>query len=140
MDPRAASEFLGNAALGYKIALCQRDTAIYLFILIFGLIFGVSGRKIKELRWYVWLLLGILPIALDGGTQMVSQMGLSFLSWFPVRESTPYLRVLTGALFGFFTAWLGYPLVESIVQASRMQLEKEYALTHGAVFQPERRL
>jgi uncharacterized membrane protein len=133
MDPRAASEFSGNAALGYKIALCQRDTAIYLFILIFGLIFGVSGRKIKELRWYVWLLLGILPIALDGGTQMVSQMGLSFLSWFPVRESTPYLRVLTGALFGFFTAWLGYPWLRAACKPAECSLRKSTRLRMGRI-------
>lgn len=138
-DSRAASEFIGNEILGYKVALCQRDAAIYLFILLFGLVFGASGQKIKELRWYVWLLVGIIPIALDGGTQMLSQMGLPFLSWFPTRESTPFLRALTGALFGFFTAWLGYPLVESSVYASRLQLEKQHALKHGAAFQPEKR-
>ena len=138
MDSRAASNFLGNEIMGYKTALCQRDVAIYLSILLFGLIFALSGRRIREIPWYIWVAVGIFPIALDGGTQLVSQMGLRFLSRFPVRESTPDLRVATGALFGFFTAWLGYPLVESSVQASRLQLEKRYALTHGAVILPEK--
>jgi len=139
LDNRAASEFLGSETLGYKVALCQRDTAIYTLMLLFGLIFGASGGRIKEIRWYIWVLLGILPIALDGGTQMLSQMGLAFLSWFPARESTPFLRVLTGGLFGLFTAWLGYPLVESSVQISRPQLERQYALNSGAAFEPGRR-
>ena len=137
MDFRAAADFLGNEVMGYKAALCQRDLAIYLAILLFGLIFAVSGRRIREVPWYIWVLIGILPIALDGGTQMVSQMGLPFLSWFPARESTPLLRAATGGLFGFITAWLGYPLVESSIQAGRLQLEKRHALWHGAVFVPE---
>ena len=130
-DIRAASEFLGSERMGYKLALCQRDVAIYLAILLFGLVFGLAKRGIKEIPWYIWVFLGIFPIALDGGTQLVSQLGLGFLSWFPTRESTPYLRVLSGALFGFFTAWLGYPLVESSVQDRRLQLEKQDALRRG---------
>jgi uncharacterized membrane protein len=130
-DIRAASEFLGSERMGYKLALCQRDVAIYMAILLFGLIFGLAKRGIKEIPWYIWIFLGIFPIALDGGTQLVSQLGLGFLRWFPTRESTPYLRVLSGALFGFFTAWLGYPLVESSVQDRRLQLEKQDALRRG---------
>lgn len=130
-DIRAASEFLGSERMGYKLALCQRDVAIYMAILLFGLVFGLTKRCIKEIPWYIWIFLGIFPIALDGGTQLVSQLGLGFLSWFPTRESTPYLRALSGALFGFFTAWLGYPLVESSVQDRRLQLEKQDALRRG---------
>ncbi|MEL7646020.1 MAG: DUF2085 domain-containing protein [Anaerolineaceae bacterium] len=139
LDSRAAGGFVGNDAVGYKVALCQRDVAIYFFILIFGLIFGASRRKIKEAPWYLWVVLGIIPIALDGGTQLISQMGLAFLSWFPARESTPFLRVLTGGLFGLFTAWLAYPLMESGVQDGRARLEKLHAQNSGAVFQPEER-
>ena len=41
------------------------------------------------------------------------------LGLLPYRESTPYLRVLTGGLFGFLTAWFGYPVVEETMAATR---------------------
>ena len=119
-----ASEFVGNEQVGYKIALCQRDLAIYSSMLLFGIVFGLTGRRFKPIPWYIWLAFGLLPIALDGGTQLVSQMGLGFLDWFPVRESTPFFRVLTGALFGIFTAWFGYPTMEETIQDARFELEK----------------
>jgi uncharacterized membrane protein len=57
----------------------------------------------------VWLLIGILPIALDGGTQLLSSISINP---FPVRESTPLLRTITGLLFGVMNIWLAYPYVE----------------------------
>jgi uncharacterized membrane protein len=122
----AARTFVGNEALGYKIALCQRDIAIYLAILAFGLLFSLTGKRLPPLPWYLWLLLGILPIALDGLSQLLSQPPFQF--WM-VRESTPYYRVLTGALFGFFTAWFGYPLVEeTMVETRRVMSDKQRRL------------
>lgn len=105
----AARQFVGNQEVGYKVALCERDVAIYGGILLFGIIFSLSGRRIKHLPWYLWLLVGILPIALDGFSQLLSQPPLNM---FPYRESTPLLRTVTGFLFGFTTAWFGYPIVE----------------------------
>jgi uncharacterized membrane protein len=57
----------------------------------------------------LWILLGLFPIGLDGGSQLLSY--LPFLH-FPPRESTPLLRVLTGALFGIASAWFAYPYVQ----------------------------
>ncbi len=49
----------------------------------------------------LWILIGLGPIGLDGFSQLFSQMDWSWLATiFPYRESTPFLRVLTGALFG----------------------------------------
>lgn len=105
----AARQFVGDENVGYKVALCERDVAIYGGILLFGLIFGLSGRRIKGLPWYLWILIGIVPIAIDGFSQLLSQPPLGF---FPYRESTPMLRTVSGFLFGFTTAWFGYPIVE----------------------------
>jgi uncharacterized membrane protein/glutaredoxin len=112
----AARQFLGNAALGYKMALCERDIAIYGAILLFGLLYAVTGRRLPPLPWFLWILIGIVPIGLDGFSQLISQPPISLI---PLRESTPYLRTLTGALFGFATAWFGYPLVEQTMEESR---------------------
>jgi uncharacterized membrane protein len=121
-DVFAARAFIGNEQVGYKIALCQRDIAIYGGILIFGLLFSLTGLRLKSIPWYVWFVLAIVPIGLDGFSQLLSQPPLSFL---PFRESTPTLRVLTGFMFGFFTAWFGYPLVEeSMVEMRQMTTVK----------------
>lgn len=110
-----ARQFIGNEHLGYKVALCQRDVAIYLGILAFG-VFFVFFRKVRSLPWFIWILLGIVPIGLDGITQILSQPPFSLI---PFRESTPYLRVITGFAFGFITAWFGFPSVEESMSETR---------------------
>ena len=113
----------GGQQIGYKVALCQRDVAIYASILAYGLIFAVirkDRRNIlaRPLHWTIWILLGILPIGLDGGTQLVSQFIPALNSIFPFRESTPFLRTLTGALFGLTSAWFAYPIVDESFEDS----------------------
>lgn len=127
-DMITARQFLGNESMGYKLALCQRDIAIYGAIFLFGILFALTGNKLKPLPWTLWLLLGLVPIGLDGFSQLLGQSGLGILDWIPVRESTPFLRVLTGGLFGFATAWFGYPYVEESVQETRKELQKKKAL------------
>jgi uncharacterized membrane protein len=119
-DLLAARSFVGNSQLGYKVALCERDVAIYGGILIFGILFAIFQRKIKSIHWLVWILVGIVPIGLDGFSQLFSQPPLSFI---PLRESTPLLRTVTGFLFGFMTAWFGYPYVEESMRENRRFLE-----------------
>jgi uncharacterized membrane protein len=111
-----ARTFHGNERVGYKVALCERDVAIYVGILFFGILFSLSRYRLPSLPWYLWILIGIIPIAVDGLSQLISQPPLSFLAF---RESTPLLRVLTGFLFGFTTAWFGYPVVEESMRETR---------------------
>lgn len=118
-DLWGARRYVGDDAIGYKTGLCQRDIGIYGGILLFGLVFGLTGRKIKAIPWYLWIIFGILPIGLDGVSQLISQPPLSML---PYRESTPLLRSITGLLFGFITAWFGYPLVEQSMQDTKEYL------------------
>jgi uncharacterized membrane protein len=107
---------VGNDQVGYKVALCERDIAIYVGILLFGLFYAVTGRRLFPFPWFAWILLGLFPIGLDGVSQLLSQPPFNFL---PFRESTPYLRVLTGGLFGITTAWFGYPIVEETMAETR---------------------
>jgi uncharacterized membrane protein len=126
----AARNYVGSEEMGYKIALCQRDIAIYGGILLFGLLFSITGFRLKPLPWYIWLALAIVPIGLDGFSQLLSQPPLGLL---PYRESTPFLRVLTGFLFGFLTAWFGYPLVEeTMVDTRKLMTAKRQRLNQSA--------
>lgn len=129
-DIWAAREFIGNPTLGYKVALCERDVAIYGGILLFGLVFSLTGKRIKPLPWYLWILIGIVPIGLDGFSQILSQPPFNLippLNLLPYRESTPLLRTLTGALFGITTAWFGYPLVEESMLDTRKYMASKFA-------------
>ncbi len=132
----AARQFVGNELIGYKTALCQRDIAIYGAMLLFGVLFSISGKKWKSLPIWAWILFGVMPIAFDGVSQLISQWvampELSFLQsifgWIPLRESTPLLRSLTGFLFGFTTAWFGFPLIEEAMADTRRLMRTKLAV------------
>lgn len=132
----AARSFVGNENVGYKIALCERDVSIYAAILLFGLLYALTGRRIPALPWYVWILIGLVPIGMDGTSQLLSQPPFSLMAF---RESTPILRIATGGLFGFTTAWFGYPMVEQtmaetrqILAAKLLRLRKNASVTEAA--------
>jgi len=123
-----ARRFIGNEIMGYKLALCERDIAIYGAILLFGFIFSLTKRKIKPIKWYLWILLGLLPIGIDGASQLPSLAFNHLPSWFIVRESTPLLRVITGGLFGLMTAWYVYPTIHETMFETRRSIIKKTAV------------
>jgi uncharacterized membrane protein len=86
---------------GEKMACCERCAAIYGALLAFALLFAFLGLRLPVPRWRT-LVLFALPIALDGGSQL--------FGW---RESTPGLRVVTGAWFGFGLGWLMLTVLET---------------------------
>lgn len=88
---------------GHQVCLCERCLAIYSSLLLGGLLLALlrrRGIRVVPLRWQWWLL-AMLPMALDGGTQL--------FGW---RESNIYLRFLTGAIFGLATAWFGLAQIQ----------------------------
>lgn len=104
---RQALRFIGAPEVGFKVAICERDTAIYGAILASGLLFGAlrkplarRGAHWRKMPLWMFALL-LLPAAVDGGTQLLG-----------LRESTWLLRVITGGLFGAAAVWLAYPYVE----------------------------
>ncbi|MFQ6059050.1 MAG: DUF2085 domain-containing protein [Anaerolineae bacterium] len=101
-----------HPALGYQVAFCQRDVAIYGTIFLAGVIFALLRHRLKPLSLKLYLLL-IAPMAVDGLTQL--------LGW---RESTWELRTITGALFGLASVWLVYPYLEMGMGEIRADLEK----------------
>ena len=98
----------GTPATGYKVALCERDLAIFGSLLLGGLIFGAArsilrrrGREVPRLPVLAYLA-ALVPMIIDGGTQL-----------FGLRESDWVLRSITGALFGLASVWLAYPYIDS---------------------------
>jgi uncharacterized membrane protein len=96
---------LGTIHNFYEFPVCARDLAFYSFLMVGALAFPIF-RKInsKEVPNIWFLIFSIIPMAIDGGTQL--------LGW---RESTNLLRFLTGALAGFVCAYYLIPLVNIFV-------------------------
>ncbi|HMK08474.1 MAG TPA: DUF2085 domain-containing protein [Anaerolineales bacterium] len=117
-DLLAARAFVGNETLGFKVALCERDVAIYGGILLGGLIFAFVRGRLKPLPVWAWFLFGVLPMAIDGGTQLISGFPGLPAGWV-ARESTPLLRTVTGLLFGLMNVWLAYPYLEESMAETR---------------------
>jgi uncharacterized membrane protein len=126
-DLQEASQFIGNDQIGYKVAFCERDVGIYAGILLGGLIFALSGKRIKSIPLWLWFVLGVLPMAIDGGTQLLGAVAPFDLPQFFYRESTPFLRSLTGGLFGLMNVWLAFPLMEETFEETRIALTTKLA-------------
>lgn len=125
----AARNFIGNEQLGYKTAVCERDVAIYGFVFIGGLAYAAARRRwdVQPLPLFVFMVLGMGPIGLDGFSQLFSQFAttpvFSFLQdVFPLRESTPFLRTFTGAIFGFSLVFLAYPHIAAGMKDTERRL------------------
>lgn len=97
---------------GQQMALCQRELAIYCFVLMGGLQFALVRRRARPLSLSQFLVL-LVPIVLDGVTQG--------LGW---RESNPPLRTLTGAVAGAASVWFVYPRVDEFAALVRALLER----------------
>ncbi len=116
-------EFVGNETIGYKVAFCQRDIAIYAALILGGLAYAfLRKRGLRAMPFWLFILGGVIPIGLDGGSQFVSLV----IPGFPARESVWQLRVLTGGLFGFSIAWLAYPYIQEGMDDTREILAARY--------------
>lgn len=91
----------------YKLPVCSRDVAIYLAMLL-GLIILPALRPIGSEEWpNKWILVAAaVPIALDGGTQLLG-----------FRESTNLLRMFTGAIIGIVLPFYLLPVLNSVWNA-----------------------
>lgn len=120
----AARSFAGNDEMGYKVALCERDIFIYLALLTGGFIYAQPKvrRRLRPIPLWLYVILGLGPIGLDGFSQL---LGYPPFELWEARETMPIFRVLTGAIFGLMTAWLGFPYLEEAMQDTRRQIEKK---------------
>jgi uncharacterized membrane protein len=88
---------------GHQLGMCERNFSIYASMFIASLVFVLSKKRLPGIPWWLWVLM-ILPMAIDGTTQMVG-----------LRESTWLLRVLTGTLFGLGNLWFALPLIQKTI-------------------------
>ena len=111
-----ARTFIGNAALGYKMAYCQRDAAMYASVLLAGMVFGLVRHRLKSLTFTRYLIF-LAPWAVDGLVQLLTSY-----------ESTWQLRTITGSLFGLATVWFAYPYLEAGMGDLRRTISEKLGL------------
>ncbi|MDQ7024574.1 MAG: DUF2085 domain-containing protein [Anaerolineae bacterium] len=116
-----ARAFRGNEQMGYKMTLCARDAAIYLTMFMGGLIYAIPSvrKRILPIPLWIYVIAGLGPIGLDGFSQLLSYEPFNFWA---VRETAPFFRLATGAMFGLMNAWLAFPYLERAMWDSRRDI------------------
>jgi uncharacterized membrane protein len=122
----ASKDFFGDPRMGYKIAICERDISMYTAIFLGGLIYAIPvvRRRLRPVPIWLYLILGIAPIGIDGFSQLLGYPPFSL--WAP-RETLPLFRVVTGGLFGLMNAWLAFPYLQMSFDDTRHRLEAKLA-------------
>lgn len=132
-NPIILRQFIGNEAMGWKIAWSDRMVSFYTSIWLFAVAWFPFRKKIKPLS-FLGFALFLLPIALDGGTHLISDfagIGQGFRDtnqWLAIltNNSLPvtfyigdaigsfnsFMRIFTGLLAGLGIAWLVFPYLE----------------------------
>jgi uncharacterized membrane protein len=95
-----------------QCAWCMRDTFIWAAML-FALLYVIKSKNNAGvgISWKLALLL-IIPMALDGSTQLVGTISSLFTRSTPFYESTNTIRALTGSLFGTAIGLFMFPRVK----------------------------
>lgn len=130
IDPLVLRQFVGNPAMGWKVAWSDRMVSMYTATWIFGLLWWPLHRRLKPLPWW-GLALFLLPMAIDGFSHWLSDLagigeGFRFNNaWLAVLTNYSFpgsfyagdtlgsfnslLRWVTGFLFGAGVIWFSFP-------------------------------
>jgi uncharacterized membrane protein len=123
---KSARSFYGNDQIGYKLTLCERDIFIYLALFGSGLLYAIPyvRQRIRPAPFWLYIFFGLGPIGIDGFSQLFGYPPFNF--WSP-RETLPIFRVVTGAIFGFMSGWLGFPYLDRSLRDTRRVIEAKLA-------------
>jgi uncharacterized membrane protein len=146
-NPLLLRQFAGNPEMGWKVAWSDRMVSMYTGIFFFGLLYWPLRQRLKPISLWGFALL-ILPMAVDGGTHLISDIagiGQGFRdsnAWlaastnnvFPATfyagdafgSFNSWMRLITGGLFGLGVVWLAYPYVESAFADAARQIEDKF--------------
>jgi uncharacterized membrane protein len=132
INPFALRTFIGNESMGWKVAWSDRMISFYMSIWFLAVLWWPIRRKVKPLPWWGFILF-LLPIIVDGGTHMLSDLagiGQGFRDtnqWLAVMTSNSFpasfysgdalgslnswMRLVTGFLAGLGITWFVFPLI-----------------------------
>ncbi|RIK32514.1 MAG: hypothetical protein DCC56_01520 [Anaerolineae bacterium] len=147
-NPLILRQFIGNEAMGWKIAWSDRMISFYTSVWFFALLWYPMRRRVKPLSWLAFVLM-LIPIAMDGMTHMVSDfagIGQGFRDtnqWLAVLTNNTLpvtfyagdalgsfnsiMRFITGLLAGLAVVWLAFPYIVQSQDYNQQLVEKSYA-------------
>ncbi len=131
-NPMILRKFIGNPQMGWKVAWSDRMISFYTSIWIFALLWSWIRRLVKPLP--IWgFILFLLPLALDGGSHMISDLAgigqgfrdnnlwlvrltsnalpVLFYAGDALGSFNSWMRILTGLMAGFGIIWFTFPLI-----------------------------
>ncbi|MDO9303460.1 MAG: DUF2085 domain-containing protein, partial [Anaerolineales bacterium] len=133
INPMILRQFIGSEDMGWKIAWSDRMISFYASIWIFAVAWLPFRKKIKPLSLLGFALF-LLPIILDGGTHMLSDLAgigqgfrdsnqwltlltnyslpVSFYAGDAFGSFNSLMRLSTGLLAGLGVVWLAFPSLE----------------------------
>lgn len=148
-DPLLLRQFIGNPEMGWKVAWSDRMVSLYTGIFFWAAVLGVWRRRLPRLP--LWgLVLMALPLVLDGGTHMISDVtgGIGggfrydnewlaaltgnalppdFYAGDGLGTFNSWMRLITGLLFGFGGVWFALPGIGEAFAATRGTIEAKFA-------------
>ncbi len=152
INPLVLRRFIGNPEMGWKVAWSDRMVSFYTTVWLFALAWWPFRRKIKPLPWWGLILL-LLPITIDGGTHMISDLAgieqgfrennqwlavftnhalpASFYVGNALGSFNSWMRLLTGPVAGLGIVWFVFPYIFQ-AQSLNQELDK---LNYGKVLE-----
>jgi uncharacterized membrane protein len=102
VDTNPFARAIGNEEIGWKVAFCERDVAIYGSVFCMGLVYALLRKQLgaRQMRLRTFALFWI-PMAIDGTLQL-----------FGLYESTWLARTVTGVAVGIGIVLFAYPYLE----------------------------
>lgn len=129
-DPYILRQFIGNIDMGWKVAWSDRMASMYTSILFWGMLYASARKRLRPLRFRMFAL-PLLPMVIDGGTHMVSDLAgigqgfrdtnlwlqtltnnafpLAFYQGDALGSFNSWMRLITGVLFGLGLVWFAFP-------------------------------
>jgi uncharacterized membrane protein len=148
LNPFVLRKFIGNETMGWKIAWSDRMISFYTSVWFFAVIWYPLRSGIKLLSWWGFALL-LLPMAIDGGTHMISDVAgigqgfrytnqwlailtnrtfpASFYAGDALGSFNSWMRLITGLLAGLGLAWFLFPYVFQTQNYNQVLDETNYA-------------
>ncbi len=147
INPLVLRQYIGEPALGWKVAWSDRMVSMYTSILFFAWLWYPLRKKIKPLSWWGFLFF-LVPMGIDGVTHMVSDfygIGQGFRysnAWLAELTNNAFsptfyagdalgsfnswMRLITGILFGLGTVWFGFPHLETTFQDTARIIREKF--------------
>ena len=128
--------FIGNPDMGWKVAWSDRMVSMFTSLPVFGLLWWSLRHRLPRLPWW-GLVLFLLPMAADGATHFISDLGgigqgfrdtnawlaaltgrtfpASFYLGDALGSFNSWMRLVTGLLFGLGAVWFAFPFLDNLL-------------------------